>query len=61
MMLTFGSYWVYDTPGAIQHQLQDWFEDSGQNYTDSMNLDLYAVYSYPNIILCFFGGYIIDK
>jgi hypothetical protein len=51
--LTFGSYWVYDTPGAIQKQLQAWF--SPQNYTDSMNLALYYAYSYPNIILAFFG------
>jgi len=26
-----------------------------------MNLNLYSVYSYPNMILCFFGGYIVDR
>jgi hypothetical protein len=25
------------------------------------NLNLYSVYSYPNTVLCFFGGFIIDR
>lgn len=56
--LTFGSYWVYDTPGAIQTQLTTWF---GHNYTKSKNLNLYSIYSWPNVILPFFSGFIIDK
>eukprot|EP00005_Dracoamoeba_jomungandri_P008997 CAMPEP_0174263070 /NCGR_PEP_ID=MMETSP0439-20130205/17053_1 /TAXON_ID=0 /ORGANISM="Stereomyxa ramosa, Strain Chinc5" /LENGTH=533 /DNA_ID=CAMNT_0015348203 /DNA_START=130 /DNA_END=1731 /DNA_ORIENTATION=- len=60
MWLTFGSYWVFDTPGAIFVQLQDWFGGEDK-YTSAMNLNLYSVYSYPNVILCFFGGIIIDK
>lgn len=31
------SYWVFDTPGAIFTQLQDWF---GPSYTASKNLNL---------------------
>ncbi|KAL6079765.1 MFS domain-containing protein [Balamuthia mandrillaris] len=58
MFLTFGSYWVFDTPGALFTQLQGWF---GSDYTSSKNLTLYSVYSYPNIILCFFGGIIVDR
>jgi len=58
--LTFGSYWVYDTPGAIGLQLRAWFGDT-YNYTNAANLDLYSVYSYPNVILAFFGGFIVDK
>jgi len=57
--LTFGSYWVYDTPGAIYQQLQHWFLP--QNYTTLMNQSLYSAYSYPNVILAFFGGFIVDK
>jgi len=57
--LTFGSYWVYDTPGAIYDQLETWFLP--QNYTTLMNGSLYSVYSYPNVILAFFGGFIVDK
>eukprot|EP01087_Luapelamoeba_hula_P018051 TRINITY_DN575_c0_g1_i1.p1 TRINITY_DN575_c0_g1~~TRINITY_DN575_c0_g1_i1.p1 ORF type:complete len:479 (-),score=42.01 TRINITY_DN575_c0_g1_i1:55-1491(-) len=58
MFITFGSYWVFDAPGAIFTQLKAWF---GNGYNSSMNLNLYSVYSYPNMILCFFGGYIIDR
>src|SRR4051812_29060747 len=32
--LTFGSYWVFDTPGAIENQLEDWF---GNGYDDEKN------------------------
>jgi MFS family permease len=60
MFITFGSYWVFDAPGAILTQLQTWF-GGPDKYTRSMNLNLYSVYSYPNMILCFFGGYIIDR
>jgi len=60
MWLTFGSYWVYDTPGALLKQLQDWFGGEDK-YTKSDNLVLYSVYSYPNTVLCFFGGFIIDR
>ena len=56
--LTFGSYWVYDLPGALSHQLATWF---GPSYTPLMNANLYSVYSYPNIILPFFSGILVDK
>eukprot|EP01134_Creolimax_fragrantissima_P002514 CFRG2514T1 len=58
-LLTFGSYWVYDTPGAIQTQLTEWFGGE-EHYTNAMNLNLYSVYSYPNIVLSLVGGYLID-
>ena len=56
--LTFGSYWVYDLPGALSLQLAQWF---GPSYTPAMNANLYSVYSYPNIVLPFFSGLIVDK
>eukprot|EP01095_Lingulamoeba_sp_RSL-Kostka_P015918 TRINITY_DN750_c0_g1_i1.p1 TRINITY_DN750_c0_g1~~TRINITY_DN750_c0_g1_i1.p1 ORF type:complete len:577 (+),score=200.66 TRINITY_DN750_c0_g1_i1:127-1857(+) len=61
--LTFGSYWVYDTPGAIQTQLTGYFDNftSFGNYTNFDNSLLYSVYSVPNVILAFFGGYIVDR
>lgn len=59
-LLTFGSYWVYDTPGAIFAQLQAWFGGESE-YTSSQNLLLYSIYSWPNTVLAFFGGYIIDR
>ena len=56
--LTFGSYWVYDLPGALANQLATWF---GPSYTPLMNANLYSVYSYPNIVLPFFSGILIDR
>ncbi|KNC73916.1 hypothetical protein SARC_13525, partial [Sphaeroforma arctica JP610] len=46
-------------PGAIQTQLTEWF-GGPEKYTKSMNLNLYSVYSYPNIVLALLGGYLID-
>jgi len=61
--LTFGSYWVYDIPGAIFTPLQNYFEHYPfpTKYTNGMNLNLYSVYSYPNVILAFFGGILVDR
>jgi len=56
--LTFGSYWVYDLPGALANQLAQWF---GPSYTPLMNANLYSVYSYPNVVLPFFSGILVDK
>lgn len=54
-LLAFGSYYCYDNPGALHdHFTQD------MNLTESEYAGLYAAYSYPNVILCFFGGYLID-
>ena len=57
-LLTFGSYWVYDIPGALSQQLQAWF---GPSYSPAMNASLYSVYSYPNVVLPFFSGLIVDN
>lgn len=57
--ITFGSYWCFDTPAAIYKQLRLWFGPTF--YTESMNLLLYSVYSYPNVVLAFGGGFIIDR
>lgn len=57
-LVTFGSYWVYDIPGAIYYALRKWF---GHDYDATMNLNLYSVYSWPNTVLAFFGGFIVDK
>lgn len=56
--LTFGSYWVFDTPGAIQTQLEAWF---GPSYTNADNSLLYSIYSWPNTVLALFGGFIVDR
>jgi len=58
--MTFGSYWCFDIPGSIQTQLTNWFGGPSA-YTKADNANLYSVYSYPNVILAFFGGFLIDR
>uniref|UniRef100_A0A3Q1JZF7 Lysosomal dipeptide transporter MFSD1 n=1 Tax=Anabas testudineus TaxID=64144 RepID=A0A3Q1JZF7_ANATE len=54
--LGFGSYFCYDNPAALQTQvLQD------LNLNTASFMQLYAWYSWPNVILCFFGGFMIDR
>lgn len=52
----FGSYFCYDNPGA----LQDNFKADLHMSTTQFVL-LYSIYSWPNVILCFIGGYLIDR
>nr|XP_033814669.1 major facilitator superfamily domain-containing protein 1 [Geotrypetes seraphini] len=54
--LGFGSYFCYDNPAALQIQVQ---RDMKVNTATFM--ELYAWYSWPNVILCFFGGFLIDR
>lgn len=52
----FGAYFAYDSPAALQSQI-----------TQDMQIDtakfaqLYAMYSWPNVVLCFVGGFAIDR
>uniref|UniRef100_A0A2K6UCX5 Lysosomal dipeptide transporter MFSD1 n=1 Tax=Saimiri boliviensis boliviensis TaxID=39432 RepID=A0A2K6UCX5_SAIBB len=54
--LGFGSYFCYDNPAALQTQIK---RDMQVNTTKFMLL--YAWYSWPNVVLCFFGGFLIDR
>ncbi|XP_038222171.1 major facilitator superfamily domain-containing protein 1-like [Zerene cesonia] len=54
--LCFGSYFCYDTPGA----LADNFKSDSSLNTSQFAL-LYSIYSWPNVVLCFIGGYLIDR
>ncbi|XP_073215651.1 lysosomal dipeptide transporter MFSD1 isoform X5 [Lepidochelys kempii] len=54
--LGFGSYFCYDNPAALQTQVQ---RDMKVNTATFMAL--YAWYSWPNVVLCFFGGFLIDR
>ena len=54
-LLGFGSYFCYDSPAALQNQLEQ-----ALNLTNSEFMSLYAWYSWPNVFLCFVGGYLID-
>ncbi|XP_068939574.1 lysosomal dipeptide transporter MFSD1 isoform X1 [Petaurus breviceps papuanus] len=55
-LLGFGSYFCYDNPAALQMQIQG----DMQIHTAAFML-LYSWYSWPNVILCFFGGFLIDR
>ncbi|KAF7218515.1 lysosomal dipeptide transporter MFSD1 isoform X2 [Nothobranchius furzeri] len=54
--LGFGSYFCYDNPAALQTQvIQD------LNLNTAKFMQLYAWYSWPNVVLCFFGGFLLDR
>lgn len=52
----FGSYYVYDNPAALKNSLSAYLNISNTQYNW-----LYSIYSFPNIILPFFGGYLVDR
>ncbi|XP_018409468.1 PREDICTED: major facilitator superfamily domain-containing protein 1 [Nanorana parkeri] len=54
--LGFGSYFCYDNPAALQTQVQLDMKVNTANF-----MQLYAFYSWPNVVLCFFGGFLIDR
>uniref|UniRef100_A0A672M9Q2 Lysosomal dipeptide transporter MFSD1 n=1 Tax=Sinocyclocheilus grahami TaxID=75366 RepID=A0A672M9Q2_SINGR len=54
--LGFGSYFCYDNPAALQTQF---IQDMSLNTASFMLL--YAWYSWPNVVLCFLGGFLLDR
>ena len=56
--ITFGTYWINDAPAALYTQFQGWF---GEGFTNESNANLFAVYSYPNVVLPFVCGVLVDK
>lgn len=54
--LNFGSYFCYDNPAALQEEIMD-----DMDVTNSQYLLLYSLYSWPNVVLCFIGGILIDR
>ncbi|CAG0878892.1 unnamed protein product [Darwinula stevensoni] len=52
----FGSYFCYDNPGALQGKIKD-----DMDINTSQFANLYAIYSWPNVVLCFVGGYLLDS
>ncbi|XP_043467173.1 major facilitator superfamily domain-containing protein 1-like [Leptopilina heterotoma] len=55
-LLGFGSYFCYDNPAA----LQDYFIKDLDMTTTQFVL-LYSIYSWPNVIFCFIGGFLLDR
>eukprot|EP00094_Tigriopus_californicus_P008992 TCALIF_08667-PA protein Name:"Similar to MFSD1 Major facilitator superfamily domain-containing protein 1 (Bos taurus)" AED:0.10 eAED:0.10 QI:0/0.4/0.16/1/0.8/0.66/6/0/543 len=55
-LLGFGSYFCFDTPGALQDDIK-----SIMGVTTYQFASLYSWYSWPNVVLPIFGGYLIDR
>lgn len=55
-MLGFGSYFCYDNPAALQDHFKKDLKISTATFTA-----FYSWYSWPNVVLCFLGGYLIDR
>ncbi len=57
-----GNYYCYDNPSALSSQLKQYFADTkyGGDHWQTYFALLYSVYSFPNIVLPFFGGYLVD-
>uniref|UniRef100_A0A1L8DE70 Lysosomal dipeptide transporter MFSD1 n=2 Tax=Nyssomyia neivai TaxID=330878 RepID=A0A1L8DE70_9DIPT len=55
-LLGFGSYFCYDNPGALQDNFK-----SDLGMSTSQFVMLYSIYSWPNVILCFIGGFLLDR
>lgn len=51
-----GSYFCFDNPAALQ---DDFIKELDLNTTTFAWI--YAIYSWPNVVLCFIGGYLIDR
>ncbi|KAK2188278.1 hypothetical protein NP493_137g03023 [Ridgeia piscesae] len=54
--LSFGSYFCYDNPAALEVQMERDLE-----ITTGSFMSLYAWYSWPNVVLCWCGGILIDR
>ena len=52
----FGNYFAYDSPAALQEQITKDMDVSTAQFGE-----LYSTYSWPNVVLCFFGGFLIDR
>ncbi|KAK8788969.1 hypothetical protein V5799_021255, partial [Amblyomma americanum] len=54
--LAFGSYYCFDNPGALQSQIENVMFVRASEFSS-----LYSWYSWPNTVLCFAGGFLIDR
>ncbi len=55
-LLGFGSYFCFDNPGALQGEIKDAMDISTYQFAN-----LYAWYSWPNVLLPIVGGYLMDS
>lgn len=50
------SYFCYDNPGALQNYFM-----KDMNMSTTQFVWLYSIYSWPNVVLCFIGGFLMDR
>ncbi|XP_030372170.1 major facilitator superfamily domain-containing protein 1 [Scaptodrosophila lebanonensis] len=55
-LLGFGSYFCYDNPGALHADFKHDLDISETQFTL-----IYSIYSWPNVVLCFIGGFLVDR
>ena len=66
-IIPIGSYYGMDSPSPLETQIKTSLNGSSTNETFVADLShsdytmLYEIYTIPNIILCFFAGYLIDS
>jgi MFS family permease len=58
-VMLIANYYCYDIPAALHQQFKDYMGDSS-DFETYFQL-LYTVYSVPNVVLPFLGGYFVDK
>jgi MFS family permease len=61
-----GNYYCYDIPASLHKQLQDYLPRNTTSMPKYSNFELlfsllYTVYSVPNMVLPFFGGFLVDR
>ncbi|KAH9106702.1 hypothetical protein AeMF1_017761 [Aphanomyces euteiches] len=59
--LMIGNYYCFDNPAALKSQLQQHFNDLPADRYEFLYNMLYTLYSIPNIVLPFFGGFLVDR
>ncbi|TMW66094.1 hypothetical protein Poli38472_003859 [Pythium oligandrum] len=60
--LGFGSNYCFHNPAALKNQLQQHFNEAmGKNEYEVLFNLLYTLYSIPNIVLPFVGGFFVDR
>lgn len=55
-LLGFGSYFCYDNPAALQDNFK-----TDLHLSTSQFVWLYSIYSWPNVVMCFIGGFLLDR
>ena len=56
-LFQFGSYFCFDNPAPLKHELQS----PPFNLKQSQWSGLYSIYALPNMIMPLFGGILVDK